>query len=283
MITLYHFPRAICAQKVRVALAEKQLAFESRIMTRSDLRSAEYLAINPNGYVPTLVHDDAILTESRIISEYINDAFPDSPLLPYTPLARARVHGWTKQIDDSLHLNVFVLTFVASFRKDFLTWPADVREQRLPLNFIKRTITLDLAQNAGQSGYYLDAVRRFRRLLADMDATLGHCEWLVDDAYSLADADLTPFLRRLEEIGFWGQVCDEYPHVERWFAAVRARPSYQTAIRDWETADDLKREAADLVESRPTLALALGIEGSDPAGKSGDRTDGRAPARTEVR
>jgi glutathione S-transferase len=259
VITLYHFPRAICAQKVRIALAEKQLAFESRIVTPQNLRSAEYLAINPNGYVPTLVHDDAILTESRIISEYIDDAFPDPPLMPSAPLARARVHAWTKQIDDSLHLNVFVLTFVASFRKEFLTWPADLRELRLPLNFIKRTITLDLAEKAGQSGYYLDAVRRFRTLLADMDMTLGHSEWLVDDAYSLADADLTPYLRRLEEIGFWHLVCDEYPHVERWFAAVRARPSYQTAIRDWESADDREREAVELVEARPTLASALGI------------------------
>ncbi len=259
MITLYHFPRAICAQKVRVALAEKHLAFESRIMTRQDLRSAGYLAINPNGYVPTFVHGDAVLTESRIISEYIDEAFPDLPLMPPTPLARARIRGWTKQIDDSLHLNVFVLTFVASFRTDFLSWPADVRELRLPLNFIKRSITLDLAENAGQSGYFRDAVRRFRTLLADMNLALGDSEWLVGGAYSLADADLTPYLRRLEEIGFWDLVCDEYPHVGRWFTAVRARPSYQTAIRDWETAEDRKREAAEILEARPTLAFALGI------------------------
>ena len=242
-----------------MALAEKRLAFESRIMTRQDLRSSEYLAINPNGYVPTLVHGEAVLTESRIISEYIDEAFPDPPLMPSTAQARARLRGWTKQIDDSLHLNVFVLTFVTSFRKDFLAWPADVRELRLPFNFIKRTITLDLAENAGQSGYYRDAVRRFRTLLADMNRTLGDSEWLVGGVYSLADADLTPYLRRLEEIGFWGLVCGEFPHVERWFAAVRARPSYHTAIRHWETAEDRKREAAERLEARPTLASALGI------------------------
>jgi glutathione S-transferase len=240
-----------------VALAEKGLDFESRVVSQQDLRSPEYLALNPNGYVPTLVHDTAVLTESRLISEYIEDAFPTHALLPSSPTDRARVRGWTKQIDDSHHLNVFVLTFVASFRKGFLARPADVREKGLPLNFIKRAVTLDLAEYGAQSRYYIYAVRSFRALLDKMDDTLSKSDWLVGDVYSLADVDFTPYLRRLEELGLWSLSRSDYPHVERWFAAVRARPSYQLAISDWETAEDREREAAEAAESRPWLVSAL--------------------------
>jgi glutathione S-transferase len=257
LITLYHFPRAICAQKVRVALAEKGLTFGSRIMTIQDLRSPGYLAINPNGYVPTLVHDGAVITESRVISEYIEDTFPSPSLLPAAPTARAKIRSWTKQIDDSLHLNVYVLTFVASFRKHFLARPHDVQERGLPLNFIKRTITLDLAENGARSGYYLEAVKRFGTLLEQMDFALSESEWLAGDTYSLADADFTPYLRRLEELGYWELVRGRYSHVERWFAAVSGRPSYQTAIRDWETESDRIREAAEIEEAKHALASAL--------------------------
>lgn len=257
MITLYHFPRAICAQKVRVALAEKGLSFESRITSPAVLRSPDYLALNPNGYVPTFVHGDAVLIESRIINEYIEDAFPAPALKPSGALARARIGAWTKQIDDSLHLNVFILTFVGSFRKGFLALPDEVRERGLPLNLVKRSITLDLAAKGADSGYYIEAVRRFRTLLDQMDASLSQSEWLVGGSYSLADVDFTPYLRRLDELGLWALVGNRYPHVARWFDAVRARPSFQTAIGDWETDEGRQREAAESAEARPALEAAL--------------------------
>jgi glutathione S-transferase len=59
MLMLHHFPGAICAQKVRVALAEKNLSWESRSVLR-ELRSPDYLRVNPHGYVPTLVYDGQI-------------------------------------------------------------------------------------------------------------------------------------------------------------------------------------------------------------------------------
>lgn len=240
-----------------MALAEKGLFFDSRIMTLQDLVSPEYLALNPNGYVPTLVHEEDVLTESRVISEYIEDALPAPALLPTDPLTRAKIRSWTKQIDDSLHLNVFALTFVANFRKYFLARPQYVRERGLPLNFVKRTIALDLAANGAEPGYYLDAVRRFRTLLEHIDRALCQSVWLLADTYSLADADFTPYLRRLEELGFWDLVRDQCPHVERWFGAVIARPSYQSAIRDWETEADRVREAVEMAEARPALVSAL--------------------------
>lgn len=116
MLALYHMPNAVCAQKVRICLAEKGLTWESSLVTGPALRSLEYLAINPGGYVPTLVHDGRIITESRVISEYLDEAFPAPGLTPRDAFDRAGVRHWTKQSDDSLHLNVFVLTCALIFR-----------------------------------------------------------------------------------------------------------------------------------------------------------------------
>src|SRR4051812_37524534 len=105
MLELYHFPNAICAHKVRLALSEKQLAWQSRIV--DDPQDPAYLRINPNGVVPTLAHEGRLFLESRIISEYLDDAFPAHPLLPVGAADRHAARLWSKQIDDSLHLHIF--------------------------------------------------------------------------------------------------------------------------------------------------------------------------------
>ncbi len=64
-LTLYHNDMSVCAQKVRLCLAEKQLAYEDKHLNlrAGDQKKPEYLALNPNGYVPTLVHDDFVVIE----------------------------------------------------------------------------------------------------------------------------------------------------------------------------------------------------------------------------
>jgi glutathione S-transferase len=255
MLMLYHFPGAICAQKVRVALAEKGLYWESRSVLR-ELRSPDYLRLNPHGYVPTLVHDGQILTESRIISEYIESAFDGPSLLPKSPFHRAQVGLWTKQIDDGLHLSVYVLTFASFYRPRVLRLPSEQVNKSLPLsNPIKRSYTLDLIANGFESQYFPAAVGRFRTLLSDMESTLSRSEWLVGGEYTLADADFAPYLRRLEELGVW-ELAKVYPNVARWFAQVQARPSYKTAILAWVVPEDEKQEKINAAIAKPHLADA---------------------------
>ncbi len=64
-LTLYHNDMSVCAQKVRLCLAEKDLAYEAKHLNlrEGDQKRPEYLALNPNGYVPTLVHDDFVVCE----------------------------------------------------------------------------------------------------------------------------------------------------------------------------------------------------------------------------
>ena len=77
---------SVCAQKARVALAEKGLEYRDRLMTlRGDQFDPQYMKLNPNGVVPTLIHDGRTIIESSVILYYIDEAFPTPPLMPRDP------------------------------------------------------------------------------------------------------------------------------------------------------------------------------------------------------
>lgn len=255
MITLYHLPGAICAHKVRLALAEKQLEWASAIV--GDLRDPEYLKLNPSGVVPTLVHGEQVLRESRAISEYIAEAFDGPALMPATPIDRYRARLWSKQVDDSLHLNVFILSFAAVLRHRFTELSAEQLERRLPTEPVKRHITRDLLAQGWQSAWIERAVRRFELLIGDMAAALNRSRWLAGPAYSLADTDLTAYLHRLDELGL-AVLWREHPAVADWYYRVRLRPSYRAGITGWLTPADIESYASGAQELRRELAGRLG-------------------------
>jgi glutathione S-transferase len=93
MLVLYHAGLTQASVKVRLTLKEKRLPYESRFIRlfEQDHLSPEYLAINPDGQVPTLIHDGEVITETTIINEYLDEAFPDPPLRPDSSVARARM------------------------------------------------------------------------------------------------------------------------------------------------------------------------------------------------
>ena len=105
MLFLYHAGPSVCAIKVRLVLNEKRLPWEGKIL---DLRSGdqfrpEYLKLNPNAVVPTLVHDGRTIIESTIIIEYLDEVYPRPRLLPVAPLDRAYVRAFSQIIACEIH------------------------------------------------------------------------------------------------------------------------------------------------------------------------------------
>ena len=78
MLVLYHSGLTTCSRQVRHCLREKGLAYESRYINllRFEHLSPDYLKLNPNGVVPTLVHDGHVVINSACINEYLDEAFP---------------------------------------------------------------------------------------------------------------------------------------------------------------------------------------------------------------
>ena len=98
---------------------------------RGDQYEPAYLKLNPNGVVPTLIHDGEPITESSLILYYIDDALPGAPLMPKQPRQRYRVRMYNKLIDEYVHNSCTILTFATAFRPAFLkmkseAWQAEI-------------------------------------------------------------------------------------------------------------------------------------------------------------
>ena len=92
MIKLYDFPMSPRARKARIVLAEKGLQYEKVTIdiTKREQKKPEYLAINPYGKVPALQDNGTTVYESSLVMEYLNDKYPNPPLLPADAGQRAR-------------------------------------------------------------------------------------------------------------------------------------------------------------------------------------------------
>lgn len=102
---LYGYFRSSAAYRVRIALNLKGLAYDNHFihLQKNDQLSADYAKLNPQKLVPSLVDDGHLLTQSLAIIEYLEETHPKPPLLPKTPLERARVRALALAIACDIH------------------------------------------------------------------------------------------------------------------------------------------------------------------------------------
>ena len=216
MLTLYHNEMSTCSQKVRLTLAEKGLEWKSEHV---NLRAGEqfdpdYLKLNPRGVVPTLIHDDHVIRESSVISEYLDEVFPDPSLRPTDSVARARMRLWTKQFDEDLQTNTAIVSMCIAFRHQFLEKgqaEMDAYLHKLP-NPTRRKGMLTLIESGTALPQFATAIKRYEALFTEMEATLSESTWLAGETYSLADVSYTPYLTRFAHLHLLG-ILDSRPRL----------------------------------------------------------------------
>jgi len=128
---LFDYFRSSAAYRVRIVLNLKSIPYTQtpvNLLT-ADHKSADYLALNPQGLVPTLKLDDGrLLTQSTAILEYLETAYPETPLLPVDPYDAAKIRGWCSLIACDIHPvnNLRVLKYLTGTlgvsEEDKLTW-----------------------------------------------------------------------------------------------------------------------------------------------------------------
>jgi len=99
MLTLWEHPLSPYAQKVKIALYEKGIPFTAKTPNLFGGTESEFLESSPRREVPTLIDGDVKIFDSTVILEYIEDRWPDPPLLPASPADRARVRMLEDQCD----------------------------------------------------------------------------------------------------------------------------------------------------------------------------------------
>lgn len=248
MLELLNNPISTCSQKVRLTLHEKTLPFTD---TRIDFRkkehlTPEYLAINPDGVVPTLLHDGQPVLDSSVIMEYLDEVFPDTPLTPSDPLARAKMRKWLRFIEEVPTAAIRI----PSFNQVFIRHRADLSDDDLQKDTDSRTLRRTFYREMGRSGFSDDRLAeshdRLRETVTRMDRALADKPWLCGDALTLADFCVVPTIDRMRDLGL-DDIWDGLPHFARWWAAIQSRPAfaatYYTGTRVSDIYPDLKEPA----------------------------------------
>ncbi|MGB6937419.1 MAG: glutathione S-transferase N-terminal domain-containing protein [Xanthobacteraceae bacterium] len=125
---LYNAPQSACSQRVRFVLNAKELPFsEIKLdLLAGDQLKPDYLALNPNGVVPTLDHDGAIVVDSSVIIEYLDEVAPETlDFTPHDPVQRARMRSLMHFMDEMPAAAVREPTFNRAFLPRFATMSED--------------------------------------------------------------------------------------------------------------------------------------------------------------
>lgn len=231
-LELYHNAASTCSQKVRLVLAEKGLDYDSHDidLIGGGQHAPDYVKLNPNHVVPTLVHDGAVLIESSLINEYLDEAFPETAMRPADPVGRHGVRLWVKKIDE-LHPSAGVITFAIGPREMLRSAPEEVREARLAAipDPAARERRRSVIEHGVKAPEVAGALRRFVQMLDTVEAKLPKGAWLSGDDFGLADAAVLPYVLRLDHLAMTPLI-DARTSVADWYARVQARPSFETAV-----------------------------------------------------
>ena len=206
MRTLYHFWLSPGARKVRLILKEKNLEFDLKI-ERSWERRPEFLALNPAGETPVLVEaDGTVLADSAAIAEYLEEVYPDRPLIGLDPVQRAetrRLVGW---FDGKFNVEVTQNLVEEKMTKRLLG-------QGQPNSATIRAGSANLRQHLDYIGWLVE-----RR------------NYLAGDQFSLADIAAAAHLSAIDYLGDvpW----ESFESAKEWYARVKSRPSFRPLLAD---------------------------------------------------
>ena len=199
---LYGYWRSSATHRVRIALNWKGLGFEAipTNLIQGEHRRLTYLEKNPQGLVPTLEVDGAVLGQSLAIIEYLEETRPEPPLLPKDPLARARVRSLAQLVACEIHP-------LTSLRV---------------LNHLRRAY--DLGDSGVEAWYRHWIAQGLAPLETELSRTAG--VYSHGDAVSLADVCLVPQLVNARR-----HRCDldPYPTILRVEEACLALPAFDKA------------------------------------------------------
>ena len=234
MLELYHAEPVANTMKVLLYMKEKQLDFVSHYvdLLRFEQHEPAFVAINPNGQVPVLVHDGLVVTESSIIDEYLEDTFPDRPLRPENTHRRARMRIIVKFIDDYALPALSVIGWHLMLRKVATSIDSETFNQlmeRVPLKEQQdkwRTI-------AGESFAPEELENCYRKLAVTaerLEKELAEGPWLIGPDYSLADINAYTVAAALPSRVPQAASREKIPRLMDWLDRMNARPAVQEAL-----------------------------------------------------
>lgn len=231
MLTLYSFGPGANSLKPLLALYEKGLEFTPRFVDPTIFEHHEdwFKKINPRGQVPALDHDGNIITESTVICEYLEDAFPDAPRLrPTNPVEIAEMRVWTKWVDEYFCWCVSTIGWerlIGPMARQLSDEEFEAKVARIP---IPEQRTKWRNARAGFPKEVLEEEMRKVRVSVDrLEKRLSESPWLAGENYTLADICNFAIANGMQH-GYSDIVNKEdTPHLVAWIERINARPATQ--------------------------------------------------------
>ncbi len=263
MLELYHYNNSICSERVRMVLHEKRVTdwvSHHVDLFKGEQFASEYIKLNPRAETPTLVHDAAIIRESSLVCEYIDDVYAEPALKPKDPVGVAHMREWVKRSDDHLYETVASLSFVSIFRQTLTDKGAKAREQHfrsqtdLPRVMRQRSCV----ESGFGSDYVVRGVYNIMKLADDLDEHLKlEGPWLLGKQYTLAEIDYSPFLARLEALEMLDLFFGGKRAVSRWWDACKDRQSFGATEVGPAAGTEAERYAQCGRDSRAELEILI--------------------------
>lgn len=229
-LVLYNAPQSTCSQRVRFVLHEKGLEFgEQRLdLFSGDQLRPEYLKINPNGVVPSLIDGGSVIIDSAVIIEYLDEVFPEpTALVPGDPVKRAAMRSFIRYTDEVPTPAVRVPSYNLAFLPHFSAMSAEDFTALADSKPLRKDFLLSMGRTGFSAEEMNKALERLRQAIVRMSETLraGAGPWLMGANITLADVAIMPIVVRMEDLGL-GAWWEHRPEIGRWLDALRGRPAF---------------------------------------------------------
>ncbi len=250
-LILYHSPTSVCSAKVRLVLAELELDWQGRKLdlAKGDQFQPDYLAINADAVVPTLIDDGRVVTESNEIMRHLVRRYGGKA----ANLIGPNDERWLSE-SLALHDAVNSFTQVIVNRGSLRSLPAEELDQRIamvpdPNRAGKLRTIVEDGFDAAPVAQACDSVRR---LVGEIELETASHLWLGGERYSLADMSILPHINRLELLGL-DQFWNGKKNLLAWLSAARERPSFERAIGSLIPAKAILKYAAAISDAKADI------------------------------
>ena len=235
MIKLHQADMSSCSQKVRFVLEQKQLSWQSISVDlhNAENYSPEFKKLNPKAIIPVLIDGDELITESNNICLYLDEKYPQTPLMPSSSKGRSDVRTLLQLIDEQVHTDSSAATYAIAFR-DRLQGTYDTPEkleqylQAMP-DAGRRYLKRQLITKGMESKEFEIAILRLAATVNHLDSLLQNSDFLVDDQLSIADIAYSPYITRLDHLAM-GNLWDQKPAVAEWYERIKQTSGYQQGL-----------------------------------------------------
>jgi glutathione S-transferase/RNA polymerase-associated protein len=219
MVTVYEHPLSPYAQKVKIALREKGVAFDLALPGGLGAGgvAGDFLRANPRAEVPVLIDGETTVFDSTIILEYIEDRWPTPPLLPASPAARARSRTIEEVMDTHFEAINWGLGEIGWFKR---------------------------AQGALAETLTANAARQTQGWYAWLEGQLGSGDWFNGATFGWADLSVAAYVGASISLGNPPAAGSS---LSAWFARAMERPAVATTVREAYAFDRGSVDVADLV------------------------------------